>query len=112
MHLMTLLGIGFAGVSALLALRTLWLWLSGAAVPGFTTVILLLILIGAILMIGLGVIGAYIAQIYEEVKGRPRFIIREELGGRAAGGRDRTGRTAVAAAQAHGSRPEGPRSAA
>jgi glycosyltransferase involved in cell wall biosynthesis len=114
MHLMTLLGLGFAGVSVGLAARTLWLWLRGTAVPGFTTVILLLILIGAILMIGLGIIGAYVAKIYEEVKSRPRFVIQEELRGQAlaAGDRDRTDRTAPAAAQGRGSRPAGSRSAA
>jgi hypothetical protein len=77
MQLMTALGIVFGAIATVLGLRTLWLWATGAAVPGFTTVILLLILIGAVLMIGLGIIGAYIAKIYEEVKGRPRFIVQE-----------------------------------
>jgi len=39
--------------------------------------ILLLLLIGGCLMISLGIIGLYIAKIYDEVKGRPRFIISE-----------------------------------
>jgi glycosyltransferase involved in cell wall biosynthesis len=77
MQMMTALGIAFAVIATVLGLRTLWLWVDGAAVPGFTTVILLLIFIGAVLMIGLGIIGAYIAKIYEEVKGRPRFIVQE-----------------------------------
>ncbi|MDE5892804.1 MAG: glycosyltransferase, partial [Acetatifactor sp.] len=41
----------------------------------FTTVILLILIIGGFIMLSLGIIGHYIARIYEEVKGRPRYII-------------------------------------
>jgi polyisoprenyl-phosphate glycosyltransferase len=114
MHLVTLLGLMLAGVSAVLGARTLWLWVGGEAVPGFTTVILLLILIGSVLMIGLGIVGAYIAKIYDEVKGRPRYIVSDRLGPAAAlaADRGRTDRTAPAAAPASESRRAGPRSAA
>ena len=77
MHLMTILGAGFAALAMALGLRTMWLWASGGAVPGFATVILLLIVIGSVLMIGLGIIGVYIAKIYEEVKQRPGFIVQQ-----------------------------------
>ena len=50
----------------------------GVALGGFTTVILLLLFTGSLIMISLGVIGYYIARIYEEIKGRPRFIVSEE----------------------------------
>jgi glycosyltransferase involved in cell wall biosynthesis len=109
-HLITALGLVFAASSGVLGLRTIWLWATGEAVPGFTTVILLMILIGAILMIGLGIIGAYIAKIYEEVKGRPRFIVQESLRGPApAAGKGRTARTAQAGPRAGGSRQAGVR---
>jgi dolichol-phosphate mannosyltransferase len=48
-------------------------------VAGFTTVIILLLLIGSVLMISLGIIGVYIAKIYDEIKARPRYIISEAL---------------------------------
>ena len=38
--------------------------------------ILLILVIGGFLMLSLGIIGHYIARIYEEVKGRPKYIIR------------------------------------
>ena len=52
----------------------------GTAQPGFTTVILLLLIIGSFLMISLGIIGYYIARIYDEIKGRPRYIISRICG--------------------------------
>ncbi len=64
-------------LSFILAVQTLVRFFMGDAVEGFTTVILLLLLIGGFLMVSLGVIGHYIARIYEEVKGRPRYIIRK-----------------------------------
>ncbi len=54
--------------------------LMGVALGGFTTVIILLLLFGSLIMISLGIIGYYIARIYEEVKGRPRYVIEEFLG--------------------------------
>jgi glycosyltransferase involved in cell wall biosynthesis len=53
--------------------------LSGQAVSGFTTVILLELIIGSLLMISLGIIGEYLARIYREVKGRPRYLITEAI---------------------------------
>ena len=55
-------------------------FISGA-LEGFTTVILLQLLIGSILMICLGIIGYYIAKIYEEIKDRPRYIVADRCEG-------------------------------
>ena len=60
-------------------------YFSGKSLEGFPTVILLLLIIGSILMMSLGVIGFYISKIYEEVKGRPRYLISRKLERRAAG---------------------------
>jgi hypothetical protein len=57
--------------------QTLYLKLSGQAVSGFATVILLELIIGSFLMISLGIIGEYLARIYREVKRRPRFLVTE-----------------------------------
>lgn len=58
-----------------MSVQTLIRFLLGQSAEGFTTVILLLLLIGGSLMMALGIIGYYIARIYEEVKGRPRYIV-------------------------------------
>lgn len=51
----------------------------GRAIEGMTTVIFLLLFIGSIIMMSLGIIGYYIARIYEEVQARPRYIVDEFL---------------------------------
>jgi glycosyltransferase involved in cell wall biosynthesis len=79
LHLITFAGIGFLVFAVILGSQTVFYKLVGEAVSGFTTVILLLLIIGGALMIGLGVIGEYISRIYEEVKGRPRYIIAETI---------------------------------
>ena len=79
LQLTTLLGLIFLSFSGLLGLQTLYMKLAGNAVSGFTTVILLLLITGSLVLISLGIIGAYLAQIYEEVKGRPRYLISEKI---------------------------------
>lgn len=66
-------------LAVILGIQTLIKYFSGSAVEGFTTVILLLLFIGSIIMISLGIIGYYISRIYEEVKGRPRYIISRKI---------------------------------
>lgn len=60
-----------------LGIQTLINYFSGQAVSGFSTVILLLLITGSMIMLSLGIIGAYISRIYDEIKGRPRYIIAE-----------------------------------
>jgi polyisoprenyl-phosphate glycosyltransferase len=79
LHLVTFAGMVFLGLSVLLGLETLYLKLAGRAVSGFATVILLELIIGSFLMISLGIIGEYLARIYEEVKGRPRYLVKESI---------------------------------
>jgi glycosyltransferase involved in cell wall biosynthesis len=79
LHLVTFAGVVFLGLSVLLGLETLYLKLAGRAVSGFATVILLELIIGSLLMISLGIIGEYLARIYEEVKGRPRYLVKESI---------------------------------
>lgn len=74
-----LLGIIFIVVAIILGIQTFLRWLFGHAVAGFTTVILLQLLIGGLVITSLGLIGLYIARIYDEVKGRPRYLLQTEL---------------------------------
>ena len=62
-----------------LGVQTIFNKLFGHAVDGFTTVIILLLITGSCILFSLGIIGMYVAQIYNEVKARPRYIISEEV---------------------------------
>ena len=75
MQIVTAAGIVVFLLAIVLGIQTLARYFSGHAVEGFTTVILLILMIGSIIMISLGITGYYIARIYEEVKRRPRYII-------------------------------------
>ena len=75
LQLVTVLGMISILFSVVLAIQTLVRFLMGNSLGGFTTVILLILIIGGFLMLSLGIIGHYIARIYEEVKGRPKYII-------------------------------------
>lgn len=77
--------VGFTGIlgflfAVILGIQTLVNYFSGNAVEGFTTVILLILIMGSFILMGMGVIGYYIAKIYEEVKCRPRYIISKKTG--------------------------------
>ncbi len=80
LQLVTVMGVLSILFSMVLFVQTLVRYLSGTAVEGFTTVILLILVIGGFLMLSLGIIGHYIARIYEEVKGRPKYIISRTIG--------------------------------
>jgi glycosyltransferase involved in cell wall biosynthesis len=80
LQLVTAAGFFFFLFAVIFAIQTLYVYLTGQAVTGFATVILLLLIIGSLLMISLGIIGEYLARIYEEVKARPRYIIADRLG--------------------------------
>ncbi len=82
LQFVTFIGILFLIGSIVLGIQTLVMKLRGLAIGGFTTVILLLLIMGSCLMISLGMIGIYIARIYNEVKARPRYIVSEEYKGR------------------------------
>ena len=81
LQLVTVMGVVSILGSVILAIQTLVRYLMGNAVEGFTTVILIVLIIGGFIMLSLGIIGHYIARIYEEVKGRPKYIISQVTDG-------------------------------
>lgn len=81
LQLVTVLGGCMFAASLLLGGWSLWQKFTGQAMEGFTTVILLQLIIGSAMMFCLGIIGYYIAKIYEEIKDRPRYILSDTCGG-------------------------------
>lgn len=82
LHIVTVLGFIMLAVAVVLGITALVQKISGVALGGFTTVILLLLFASSLIMISLGIIGYYIARIYDEIKGRPRYIISKTCGER------------------------------
>lgn len=75
MQIVTALGSIMLIISVIFGIWALIDKIVGRALEGMTTVIIITIFIGSIIMISLGIIGYYIARIYEEIKGRPKYII-------------------------------------
>lgn len=75
LQLITVLGVIMFIGAFLMGIQTLYMKFSGKATSGFTTVILLLLIIGSTIMISLGMIGIYLTKIYTEVKDRPRYLV-------------------------------------
>ena len=67
--------------SLLLLIYSLVRYFTGHAVEGYTTLLIVMLFIGSAVMMSLGIIGYYIARIYEEVKRRPRYIVSRIIHG-------------------------------
>ena len=78
MQIVTICGFIMLIISFVFGINSIIQYVTGKALGGFTTVILLELFSSSIIMICLGIIGYYIAQIYEEIKGRPKFIVSEK----------------------------------
>jgi dolichol-phosphate mannosyltransferase len=71
----TLLGFLFSVVALLTIPVVIALRIAGETIPGFATVLCLILLIGGIQLITVGIIGEYVGRIYDEVKGRPLYLV-------------------------------------
>lgn len=79
MQLVTVVGVITFIISVILGINTLYNKLSGRSLEGFSTVILLQLFTSSLIMFSLGIIGYYLAKIYEEIKRRPRYIVNEVI---------------------------------
>jgi hypothetical protein len=55
-------------------------WFQGRTVSGVATTIITLLVVGSFIMISLGIIGEYLAKIYDEIKARPAYLIESAVG--------------------------------
>ena len=79
LHIITFLGICFFLIAFIVIVDALISFAKGTAASGFPTLVVLLLIGFGAVMLSLGVIGVYIAQIYDELKGRPQYIIGEKI---------------------------------
>ncbi|KGC71177.1 bactoprenol glucosyl transferase [Burkholderia pseudomallei] len=101
----TYIGLGIAALAFLyggfIVARTLWL---GNPVPGYASLISVMLFIGGIELVGIGVVGEYIGRIYYESKGRPIYLVRRRYQARTKVSALPVG--AAATRVAHGARAE------
>lgn len=81
-RLISWVGAIFGVMAVILGIQTLVKYFCGQAAEGFSTVILLILITGACVLLGVGVIGYYLSKIYEEIKQRPRYIISRRTSGK------------------------------
>lgn len=72
-----LLGMVAAG---LLLVQALYSWLAHIAISGWTSLTIVVLIFGSANLLGIGVLGIYLAQLFDEIKRRPEFLVRETLG--------------------------------
>ncbi|MPM90682.1 putative glycosyltransferase [bioreactor metagenome] len=72
-----LLALGAFAYGAFLSLNYL---LYGHDVSGWTTIVVSLMLFAGVQLVSLGVVGEYVGRVYEEVKGRPLYVVKREMG--------------------------------
>jgi dolichol-phosphate mannosyltransferase len=79
--------VGFVttALAAILAIQTLYNWVTGRAISGFTTAIVVTLIMGGVNLFCLGILAVYQSVMYDELKARPRFILRKDRTFEAAG---------------------------
>jgi glycosyltransferase involved in cell wall biosynthesis len=73
-------GLGGLLVSVLLVLQALYSWVHGIAASGWTSLTLVIIFFGSANLVGIGILGIYIGQLFDEVKARPSYLLRDTVG--------------------------------
>lgn len=53
--------------------------LSGTAYPGWTSLIVIMLVLSGVIIVSMGVIGLYVGEVFNEVRGRPLYVVEDEL---------------------------------
>jgi len=89
LHWIVYVGFAVALAGAALAAVFIALYFTTSALPGFTSLAVLILLVGGFIIVSTGITGLYIGKIFEQVKGRPLYVIERRMPARdrsAAGG--------------------------
>jgi dolichol-phosphate mannosyltransferase len=72
------LGLSTAAVCLAYSAFALWAYLAGRTVPGWASVVIVATFLGAVQLVCLGIIGEYVARIYDQTRSVPPFVVLEE----------------------------------
>jgi dolichol-phosphate mannosyltransferase len=79
LQLATLLGFVFAAVAFLGIPVAIGFRIAGEFVPGITTTVIIVLLLGGMQLMAIGIIGEYLARVYDEVKRRPLYLVQSRV---------------------------------
>lgn len=79
LYLSVFFGLSFVFVSFLLCAYFVYLYFTHSLLPGWLSIILMMSFFSGVILIFLGVIGVYLAKVFEQVKDRPLFIVSEAI---------------------------------
>jgi glycosyltransferase involved in cell wall biosynthesis len=80
LQIVTVLGVLTLALGSVVGADAVIAWFQGRAVSGFATTIITLLVVGSFIMISLGIIGEYLAKIYDEIKARPSYLVESAVG--------------------------------
>lgn len=76
----TLSGFIVSFISCSVLLWVISYWIKGKPTPGWTSLMVCILLLGGVQLIAIGIIGEYLGRIYEEIKNRPLYILDKTIG--------------------------------
>jgi dolichol-phosphate mannosyltransferase len=74
-------GFCIAALGGLMALYAVYSRYVQDTPPGYTSIVVLLLLLSGFIILALGIVGLYIGRIFDQVKGRPLFVVDEQIDG-------------------------------
>jgi len=80
LRIVTILGVITLILGIAISAEALWSWIQGEAVSGFATLIVTILILGSFIMLSLGIMGEYIAKMYDEIKLRPPYLVASRFG--------------------------------
>jgi len=78
LHIIAILGILFAAVGSFVGIDVLYSLFNHTISSGYPTLIFVILISSGAIMMSLGIVGIYISKMYDEIKHRPQYIIREK----------------------------------
>jgi dolichol-phosphate mannosyltransferase len=81
LRVIVLFGFCIAAAGGMLAVYAVFSRYVEDTPPGYTSIVVLLVLLSGFIIIALGVVGLYVGRIFDQVKGRPLFVVDEQIDG-------------------------------
>lgn len=81
LRLVTLAGIAVAFAGFGLAIRVVYVWATSGSVPGYTSLAVLILVMGGLVLGALGIVGLYVGATFEQAKARPLFLVADAIEG-------------------------------